>query len=130
MCIEQITLIQTIGLMTVGFFQAVFAGFLLWVTKKQNDIIKNQTCVMESQKGIIERQAEFQELWASIEQIDRQINELIKNYEKMAPALNGTKVGNDMLNTISQLSSQKVVIQEKFGEFLEKYHQITQDKQK
>jgi hypothetical protein len=46
--------------------KAVFAGFLLWVTKKQNDIIKNQTCVMESQKDIIERQAEFYELWTSL----------------------------------------------------------------
>jgi hypothetical protein len=91
MCAEQIALIQTIGLISVGLGQVIFAYFLFRVTKKQNEIIEKQKNIMDEQAKIIKSQADIssglliieelsylERLYASISPQDTLLNEAKK----------------------------------------------------
>jgi len=123
MCFEQfLGVLQTLGLILVGAVQAVFAGLLYKVAKSQNAISNKQAEIMDNQKIIAERQMEFYELWASIEQLERQINQRMRDYEKLGKAQN-TDVGVGMLNEISnKMLPLRKTLQEKLEKFMEKYH--------
>ena len=93
MCLEQISIIQTVGLIFVGAMQAVFAGCLLWATKKQNDIIKNQTSMMECQKNISAEQAKFNRILPMMTEYNSLANARYNFWKKLEEALN--KAYND-----------------------------------